>query len=234
MRLKAGDKSICETELLDGRSRGTQNIYSDSYANISVGTPAQTFLVYVDFFGYGSLILIDSKGNSNTDSSESGKDSAVKNTFNTSDSSTFTDPNYNFTSWFGDGHVANDTLALSGTLKSKVEFGLLDSKEYFLSRYSYDGYLGLAPPSITQSVSSDLTSVLDQLADVLDEPVITIWTNNTRYGNGSSVVTIGAIDSEHCESNWIHTPQNSKKYYPYTFHVSSAEMTINGTNNRFT
>uniref|UniRef100_A0A915CND8 Peptidase A1 domain-containing protein n=1 Tax=Ditylenchus dipsaci TaxID=166011 RepID=A0A915CND8_9BILA len=164
MRLKAGDKSICETELLDGRSRGTQNIYSDSYANISVGTPAQTFLVYVDFFGYGSLILIDSKGNSNTDSSESGKDSAVKNTFNT----------------------------------------------------------------------SDLTSVLDQLADVLDEPVITIWTNNTRYGNGSSVVTIGAIDSEHCESNWIHTPQNSKKYYPYTFHVSSAEMTINGTNNRFT
>uniref|UniRef100_A0A915DNE2 Peptidase A1 domain-containing protein n=1 Tax=Ditylenchus dipsaci TaxID=166011 RepID=A0A915DNE2_9BILA len=122
-------------------------------------------------------------------------DIPAKNTFNSSQSSTLTDLNLNFTSWYGNGFVANDILALGDTLKSKVDFGLLDSP----------------------------------IGWFLDEPVITIWTNNSADGNGSSVGTLGAVDTEHCQSNWIYVPQDSNKYYPYSFHVSSVELTLNGT-----
>uniref|UniRef100_A0A915DQ51 Peptidase A1 domain-containing protein n=1 Tax=Ditylenchus dipsaci TaxID=166011 RepID=A0A915DQ51_9BILA len=201
----------------------TENVYFFALANISVGTPAQTFAVETDFFALGSFILIDSKANlSSVD-----KNIPPKNTFSSSDSSTFTDLNENFTSWLGNGHVANDILALSDTLQSKVDFGVLDTLGYALASSPIDGLLGLAP-SIYNSVSSNLPVVLNQLAGVLDEPVITIWTSNTGFGNGSSVGTLGAIDTEHCESNWIYVPQISSAYDPYSFHVSSVEMTLNG------
>uniref|UniRef100_A0A915DNE7 Uncharacterized protein n=1 Tax=Ditylenchus dipsaci TaxID=166011 RepID=A0A915DNE7_9BILA len=72
-------------------------------------------------------------------------------------------------------------------------------------------------------------NILLPIGCFLDEPVITIWTNNSADGNGSSVGTLGAVDTEHCQSNWIYVPQDSNKYYPYSFHVSSVELTLNGT-----
>uniref|UniRef100_A0A915DQT6 Uncharacterized protein n=1 Tax=Ditylenchus dipsaci TaxID=166011 RepID=A0A915DQT6_9BILA len=153
-------------------------------ANISFGTPRkfpQTFIVATDFFSLGYLILIDWKA----DLDNVSHFLPDKNTFNSSNSSTFTGRNVNFTSDFA--------------------------------------------PSIVRG-PSNLPSVLNQIVGVLDAPVITIWNNNTNFGNGSSAATIGAIDTEHCKSNWIFVPQVYKEDHPYSFHVSSVEMTLNGTN----
>uniref|UniRef100_A0A915D0Q1 Peptidase A1 domain-containing protein n=1 Tax=Ditylenchus dipsaci TaxID=166011 RepID=A0A915D0Q1_9BILA len=157
-------------------------------ANISVGTPAQTFIVEVDYFWFGSLILIDSKANQ----SSVRPDIPTKNSYNSSQSSSFTAANLNFTSWLGNGYVANDILALGENLKSKVDFGLLNTAGYLFLIILWMDYFWLHRALIHL---------------VLDEPVITIWTNNNLSGNGSSVGTLGALDSEHCESNWAFIPQ---------------------------
>jgi len=73
---------------------------------------------------------------------------------------------------------------------------------------------------------------LDQIVDSLDQPVISIYSNRFLKESicleRANIVTIGALDTENCQSNWIYVPRVSNRHFSYAFHLSSVELTVNG------
>jgi len=205
---------------LNSRSHGaikTDSSYYRNLGNISVGTPAQLFTIDIDLFDDGSLTLVASNASVNAPYS------LANQTFNSSLSSTYTDLNLNLTSAMGNGHIGNDILAIGNTLKTKIDFGIVDYPVF--TDYFKAGVLGLSPLFYIQKNNS--TRVLDQIVDSLDQPVISIYSNGTCLER-ANIVTIGALDTENCQSNWIYVPRVSNRHFSYAFHLSSVELTVNG------
>ncbi|KAI1695237.1 eukaryotic aspartyl protease domain-containing protein [Ditylenchus destructor] len=184
---------------------------------------AQSFNVEVDAFFDNALILIGANANLSSVS----KNIPHKNIYNASNSLTFIPVNGNISFWDLKAHKAQDVLnigSLSATIKS---FAVGDTVPYFLKYYPIDGLLGLSP--IKKSYYN-ISVVADDLVDQLDKPLISIYTNSTRSGNGTGEVTLGAEDSDNCQNTWSYVP--ALDYFtnstPFAVHVSSAEVTIGG------
>ncbi|KAI1704485.1 eukaryotic aspartyl protease domain-containing protein [Ditylenchus destructor] len=186
---------------------------------VTVGTPPQSFNVEVDAFYANELILIGPNANLS-----SVKECVhTKNTYNADNSSTYVAVNGNVSNWELEGQKARDVLnigSLSVTIKS---FVVASKLPYFLNQFPVDGLLGLAPIKKSQM---NVSVVADDLIEQLDKPVISVYTNASTSGNGTGQVTLGAEDSDNCETTWSYVP--CKANYPFTIHASSVEVTIGG------
>ncbi|KAI1699870.1 eukaryotic aspartyl protease domain-containing protein [Ditylenchus destructor] len=189
---------------------------------ITVGTPPQTFNVEVDAFYDNELILIGANANLSSVPLNLPK----KNTYNADNSSTYIAVNGNVSTWDITGHKAQDVLnigSLSATIKS---FVVCDNVPFLLNNYPFDGILGLSP---IKGNYLNVSVVSDDLIEQLDKPLISIYVNITRGGNGTGQVTLGAEDTDNCQSTWSYVPAVTSIYGdPYTVHASSAEVTIGG------
>ncbi|KAI1704573.1 eukaryotic aspartyl protease domain-containing protein [Ditylenchus destructor] len=189
---------------------------------ITVGTPPQSFNVEVDAFYENELMVIDVNANLSSVS----KTLPEKSTYNAEKSSTYVAVNGNVSGWGINGHKAQDVLnidSVSGTVKS---FLVADKVPYFINYYPVDGLLGL---SASKKSYFNVSVVADDLVGQLDKPLISVYVNATIAGNGTGQVTLGAEDSDNCQSTWSYVP--SLKYFassPFTVHASSAEVTIGG------
>uniref|UniRef100_A0A915CRH2 Uncharacterized protein n=1 Tax=Ditylenchus dipsaci TaxID=166011 RepID=A0A915CRH2_9BILA len=137
----------------------------------------------------------------------------------------YTDHNVEWSTDLGSGYGGYDILTLAANVEIQVYFGLLDKLNYYVEDNPVDGLLGLAPVRY----GSDFSSILDQIVNDLDSPVITVWTNSSGSGNGTNVGTLGSVDTEHCQNNWIYVPQE-QNVNAYTFELYSIEMTLDGEN----
>jgi len=119
--------------------------------------------------------------------------------YNESASSSAQANGQDFQSYWGDsGHVTNDAINLNG-LQASVNVGVVD-RPTGDSWVSYiDGVLGLA----TSSQPSSNVSVLAQIADSLDQPIVTILSREQGQ------ITIGALDTENCEAEYATAPKYS-------------------------
>ncbi|KAI1709826.1 eukaryotic aspartyl protease domain-containing protein [Ditylenchus destructor] len=212
-----------------------------SVANISVGTPPQWLILEVDWQFSLYMELIDSKAKFRD--GESNENHLVRQ-FNSSASLTYSqvDGRY-YDAWIdGTGHIGNDIVRVNGQ-DYNLTFAVLDSVyyPYFDNRgYGLDGVLGLSPGNRSQyaTANANLTSTLNQIADQLDGPVITTWMNSSREGDDNGQITLGDLDTDHCESNWMFTPrtesENFVQFSGYTVHLATMEGTWpNGTQQTF-
>ncbi|KAI1703921.1 eukaryotic aspartyl protease domain-containing protein [Ditylenchus destructor] len=180
---------------------------------ITVGTPPQSFNVEVDAFFNNELVLLAP----NASVKEYAKENLPeKKTYNAGNSSTYVAVNGNVSTWDIKAHKAQDVLnigSLSATIKSFVVTDVLRGG-WSVNYFPVDGVLA------------------DDLVDQLDKPLISVYLNATRGGNGTGQVTLGAEDTDNCQSTWSYVP--AAIYYAYftqfsfSVHASSAEVTIGG------
>ncbi|KAI1699866.1 eukaryotic aspartyl protease domain-containing protein [Ditylenchus destructor] len=189
---------------------------------ITVGTPPQSFNVEVDAFYDSELILIGANASLSSVDDYLPK----KSTYNADNSSTYVAVNGNVSMWNLKGHKAQDVLnigSISATIKS---FIVADKVSYFLNNYPVDGILGLSP---MKKSYYNVSVVADDLIDQLDKPIISVFVNESIGGIGTGQVTLGAEDTDNCQSSWSYVPAVTDfKDTPFTVHVSSMEVTIEG------
>ncbi|KAI1713183.1 eukaryotic aspartyl protease domain-containing protein [Ditylenchus destructor] len=176
--------------------------YSALVGNISVGTPLQNLLVDFDLFYSSDLLVLDSDARIGYWEEQPDPE----NSYNSSESSTYSDAGTNFTkSWIGTGHVGRDTLII-GSSQATVSFGIIDSMRY---EPTSAGVVGLA--NFNSSLGNTTKNLVSQLANELDQPIITIAPSNTP--NVTNHLTLGGLDTVHCQSNYAFSNALSKGIY---------------------
>ncbi|KAI1714777.1 eukaryotic aspartyl protease domain-containing protein [Ditylenchus destructor] len=203
-------------------------------ANISVGTPPQQFTVEINWDYCLNMELVDSNA------TFFGYDIGAMRLFNSSASATYSSVvgAYSDTVTASDGHRGQDIIHLNGQ-DLNLTFAVLDSVYiYYLRDHAIDGILGLSPADqrTKPKVDSNLTTVMKQIANQLDSPVVSVWTDSSRNGDGIGQITLGALDTDNCESNWMFMPKTEAGYFTsgYTVHLATMEATwTNGTQQTF-
>ncbi|KAI1694343.1 eukaryotic aspartyl protease domain-containing protein [Ditylenchus destructor] len=215
-------------------SQNSGNWGTVQVANISVGTPPQWFTMEVDWFYDVNMEVIDS----NATNIQNANNQAL-NVFNSSISSTYSQVAGGYYSMESgsNGHRGQDIVNANGQ-DLKITFGVLDYANYYYFRgYMIDAILGLSPADQRKGYqTANLTTVVKQIANQLDSPVVTIWSESSRGGDGTGQITLGALDTDHCERNWIFMPKTeiSSYYSGYTVHLATMEGTWpNGTQETF-
>ncbi|KAI1695345.1 eukaryotic aspartyl protease domain-containing protein [Ditylenchus destructor] len=88
-----------------------------------------------------------------------------------------------------------------------------DVSFHYFNEYGTDGIFGLSPTKHDQSDGNNATTIIAQIGSQLDKPIVTVWTNSSYDGEGNGLITLGALDTEHCQSNWIFMPKTEPYYY---------------------
>lgn len=198
-------------------------------ANINIGTPQQSFTVELDWYYDTVMEVIDV----NAYDRYSDKD-RIPHLYNASLSSTYSRVYGDFYDSVSSssGHRGQDVVNLNGQ-KFNLTFGILDSPYYYyFSRNEIDGIFGISPSNSKSSANKNMTTTVKQIANQLDNQVVTVWSESSVEGDGSGQITLGALDDDHCESNWIFMPRTDADYYysGYTVHLATVEGTwTNGT-----
>jgi len=192
--------------------------------NVSIGTPPQYFVVAVDTT-WSSFWVPD------VNFHPSGSDCAGGvcydlDHFDPTKSSTYYSPGPIFTPPAGDspiiGNIGFDYVGLGDAQLGQVRVpnGTVGMITELHNQYQleYDGLLGLGlyvDPN-TPEVKPVFKSAVD--AGVVDQPVFSIWLQNTGEaaagGNGGQI-TFGSVDDEHCSSDILYTPTNDDNYWRF-------------------
>ncbi|KAI1716913.1 eukaryotic aspartyl protease domain-containing protein [Ditylenchus destructor] len=197
--------------------------YSTLVGNISVGTPPQNLWVDFELFYSSDLLVVGSDAKLGYWEDQPNPD----NCYNSSASSTYSDAGTNFTmNWIGTGHVGQDTLSI-GSSQAIVSFGVFDTSAAYVSN-PFDttpaGVVGLA--NFNSSLGNTTKNLISQLANELDQPIITIAPSNTP--NVTNHLTLGALDTEHCQSNYAIGNTLSKGTYSLNA-TSAVAINSNGS-----
>jgi hypothetical protein len=208
--------------------------------NITIGSPAQTFLVAFDIWD-SDLSVIDVNAVSNaTWTSNATYYLSQKNLFNTTASLTAQLSNGNMTNDWGDnGAIVNDNINIGG-LSLNANIGDLTTLKSFLMWYRFDGLLGLSPKP---SNNTGLTNLLKQLSGSLAMPVLTMHVNrssdyNWRHGRFANTtdaeIVLGTNSLPQCDNNnWAPiqlNPQSVDQYAPFIINATSISSKMPGCN----
>ncbi|KAI1698349.1 eukaryotic aspartyl protease domain-containing protein [Ditylenchus destructor] len=199
------------------RTMDTAWIYT---ANVTIGTPAQTYLMEIDLFYAADLCIIGSSANlSRVDA-----DLPPKHTYDPSSSSTYVDKNGNFTDFpCGKGINGSDQIKVDD-ISANIVMGIITDKlGWYLRYYPVDGVLGLNPTT----PKSNADNLASQLVATLDTPIMSWWQNMTRYNEGNAQLTLGGEDTDNCQSNYVYAPQQQSQwttYGDYGVHIASAQI----------
>ncbi|KAI1714776.1 eukaryotic aspartyl protease domain-containing protein [Ditylenchus destructor] len=219
-------------------SKNSASWGSVQVANISVGTPPQWFIMEVDWFRDIDMEVIDS----NATNSQNANNQAL-HLFNSSTSSTYSPATGSYASSMtsSSGHRGQD-IVNANAQDLRVTFGVLDNPYYYYFRgYAIDGVIGLSPADqVGAGYNQNLTTFVKQIANQLENPVVTVWTESSRNGDGTGQITLGDLDTDHCESNWMFMPKTGNAwkvgyyYGGYSVHLATMEgVWPNGTQQTF-
>ncbi|XP_068964401.1 gastricsin-like [Petaurus breviceps papuanus] len=178
------------------------------YGEISIGTPAQNFLVLFDT-GSSNLWV-----NSVYCQSEA---CTTHPQFNPSDSSTFSSSDQTFSLEYGTGSLTGyfgyDTVTIQGISITNQEFGLSETEPGTSFVYAnFDGILGLAYPSIS---SGGATTVMQGFLqeDLLNEPVFAFYLSGDENSHNGGEVTFGGVDTSLYTGDIYWTPVTEEAYW---------------------
>ncbi|KAI1700204.1 eukaryotic aspartyl protease domain-containing protein [Ditylenchus destructor] len=184
---------------------------------------AQHFRLQLDAFRFHRLVLLNYEDGSNYDV-ESDHYWKAGNRFEYSDSGTFTLFPRGFNDGFGIGRYGSDIVQLNNFV-AEIKFAILEeANNDFIGQTWVDGYLGLAPPYALGHrgwVEDDnIPALLQQLAHWLEKPIISISAEpNNSMSLQSIDITLGGLDTDHCQNNWRFSPQTGPGYTVRATHL---------------
>uniref|UniRef100_A0A915PV67 Peptidase A1 domain-containing protein n=1 Tax=Setaria digitata TaxID=48799 RepID=A0A915PV67_9BILA len=201
----------------NGKIRFVEYLDNIYVINVTVGTPAQQFVVVPDT-GSSDLWIISDDCKSYACS---GNRDYKKHHFNTSASSTYSTDGRNFSIAYAMGYstgiIGNDQLQIGDLTIKKQAIGLAQEISYIFTDAPFDGILGLAWPSLS---ALQVTTPMESLLDKLDEPIFTVYMSRhlepTTEGSNGGTITIGGFDTENCESTISWVQLTSQTYWQFT------------------
>ncbi|XP_072498165.1 gastricsin-like isoform X2 [Notamacropus eugenii] len=178
------------------------------YGEISIGTPAQNFLVLFDT-GSSNLWV-----NSIYCQSEA---CTTHPQFNPSDSSTFSSSGQTFSIQYGTGSLTGifgyDTVTIQGISITNQEFGLSETEPGSSFVYAnFDGILGLAYPAIS---SGGATTVMQGFLkeDLLNAPVFAFYLSGDENSDNGGEVTFGGVNTNLYTGDIHWAPVTEEAYW---------------------
>ncbi|NXG31585.1 PEPC protein, partial [Dromaius novaehollandiae] len=185
----------------------SNNLEMSYFGEISIGTPAQDFLVLFDT-GSSNLWVP-----SVYCSSEACSDHTE---FNPSKSSTFSTEDEYFSIEYGSGSLTGifgyDTVRLRDLSIKKQEFGLSETEPGTSFLYAeFDGILGLAYPSISAGNAETVMQGLVQ-ENLLDAAIFSFYLSGEEGSKGGELV-LGGVDSSLYTGDITWTPVIQTTYW---------------------
>uniref|UniRef100_A0AC35U386 Peptidase A1 domain-containing protein n=1 Tax=Rhabditophanes sp. KR3021 TaxID=114890 RepID=A0AC35U386_9BILA len=219
--IKSGTWKAQVEQLWKERSTGTQpfiDYYDDFYlANITVGTPPQTFTIVPDT-GSANLWIIDKK--CQTDSCKGAADSGfVKQQFDTTKSTTYKTESRKFSIQYGSGscsgHLAKDTVQFAGLTIQNQEFGVAEQLAQVFGEQPMSGIMGLA----WQSIAVDnVVPPMQNLLKSLDKPIFTVWMDRKQQlstGQTGGLIVYGGLNTKNCQGTVNYVKLSSESYWQF-------------------
>ncbi|KAI1714680.1 eukaryotic aspartyl protease domain-containing protein [Ditylenchus destructor] len=198
-------------------------LYYMFFANITIGTPAQTLTVEIDPWHDQEMCVL---GTGVDEQSLNSFGLPPKKIYDKSNSSSYVDIGKNFSmATCGSGKNGTDVVNV-GDVSTAVTFGIVQNAFYYLKYFPIDGILGINPmPPFNNSQNT-----ISQLLSSLDSPVMTWWQNETYQGPNATFpascqLTLGAEDTDNCKSSYVYAPRvpTAKPYdRHYPIHLTSA------------
>ncbi|KAI1718948.1 eukaryotic aspartyl protease domain-containing protein [Ditylenchus destructor] len=218
------------------RFKGSTNLEPyDGYVhvllgNITFGTPPQKFQVLFDLQSVDVWVIADyadlsDDDNDNNYAYESASTGRKKNTYSSSDSTTYTKDGRPFSADWGyvSGELASDIINVAN-IQTNITFGLVDDiSNYYFFVEPVDGEFGLSSANMSDN---NISSSLYALKDSLDKPIVSFHLRRNYTVNSTSVytstITLGNEDTENCRDEWKYVDQT----YPgeYQFNVHSIQI----------
>jgi hypothetical protein len=197
-------------------SEGQTDYYDLLYvANITIGTPEQSFTVQFDT-GSADLWIPDSTcGNKNAERTK--KECKAKSQFDSSKSSTYSKDGRSFSIQYGSGWArgfqGTDTVRFGPAgsdqlVIPKTTFAQATDFDEEMVQSPFDGILGLAFQTISVNhVRPPFLNALDQ--NIVDQGIFTVYleTDNgeTDEAPSGGVFTFGGLDTDNCDpvQGWV-------------------------------
>jgi hypothetical protein len=194
---------------------------SEYYGQVSVGSPAQTFLVVFDT-GSGNLLLPSTEcsdeacsAHKRFDSSKSSTSLQVAYADHPNEAVPADGTRDIVTITFGTGEMSGvyvrDNVCLGdGGVCTEAHFvASTDESDEPFSLVPFDGILGLSLPQMAEGPQF---SIVDRLVDTgaLENPVFAVFFGNE---NEQSEITFGRYDKHHCESKLVWVPVTEPGYW---------------------
>ncbi|PAV77200.1 hypothetical protein WR25_11651 [Diploscapter pachys] len=220
---------VIKTPLIWKRSQLATD-YSDVeyFANITIGTPQQHFLITLDTASSNLVVC----GISCTNCGD-------KQKFDNGSSSTFVRDGRPWNMPFGKDHAkgvqGNDTMRFGseGSQQLVVPHTIVDIADYipksFLN-YKNDGVVGLAftsisvngvlPPlinAINQGMNCNKDVLFRSILGLLDQPLFTVYLEHRGLADNvyGGLYTYGGIDTENCAEDIAYQPLSSASFYQF-------------------
>jgi len=206
--------------------------YDDFYlANVTTGTPPQTFTIVPDT-GSSNYWIIDAN-KCKTQACQGYPNSGYKkHLFDSTKSSTFKNDGQKFSIQYGsgscDGTLGVDVLSFAGLSYATQKFGLASSIADVFGYQPVDGIMGLGWPALAVD---KVVPPMQNMLSKLDKPLFTVWMDRkskpSSGGNGG-LITYGALDAKNCDANWAYVPLSSETYWQFAidaFSVGTATVT---------
>ncbi|KAH7713977.1 ASP-1 protein [Aphelenchoides avenae] len=176
-------------------------------ANITLGTPPQSFLVAFDT-GSADFWLVDSSC-SDIDCEGQPKSGYKKTRFRKADSSTFvnngTSVEIDYATGGARGVLGQDTLKFGSVVDVAQPFGVMNYVDDYIGFTAMDGIFGLGWPDLSAFyVTPPVFNVLKQL----DQSVFSVWLDKHPgpAATYAGSITFGGLNSINCDANWQWTP----------------------------
>lgn len=155
----------------------------------------------------------------------------TKRKFDGAASSTYDKDGKSFSIQYGtgscSGYIANDKVCV-GNVCVKTGFGVATNLAAFFADQPLDGILGLAFQALAvDGIKPPIQAMIDQ--HLLPNPYFTVWMTETHKDNTTGgLITVGDLDTTHCDSHIDWVPLSSATYYQVTLdgvRVGASELT---------
>jgi hypothetical protein len=197
--------------------------YEEIYmANITLGTPPQTFQVIMDT-GSSNLWVIDSAcktaeciGYPYSGYKKKHYDSTKSSTAVANKGQTF---NIAYGTGSANGYQATDTLQFAGVTVANQGFAVITGMTDVFAWVQMDGIFGLGFPSLSvNSIATPMQNAQSQLT----QPIFSVWLDRhvkPSAGVAGGSITFGSLDSTHCDAAWNYVPLAVEAWW--TFRIDS-------------
>uniref|UniRef100_A0A914PTN9 Peptidase A1 domain-containing protein n=1 Tax=Panagrolaimus davidi TaxID=227884 RepID=A0A914PTN9_9BILA len=185
-------------------------------ANVTIGTPPQSFLVQLDT-GSSDFWIPDSSCTDNR---------VCRHKFDSNASSTYVLNGQEWSITYGDngyarGIVGEDTVRFENDgddvlVVPKSAIGQANQISSDFGQFPTDGILGLAFPSIDEE-KSDPVLFNAYKQGLLDKPIFTIYLEERGHVENviAGAITYGGLDTEHCSSDVDYVDLTSEDWYQF-------------------